>query len=232
MVLGTATPVFFPPVRGSPLSVNFNRDHSRNSLSGNYDQAYCYQRWSDSCNSPACNLHLEETRFRAKYIATPRRLVKPALQNIAFKRRLIAKRATLFCCLEGAGSREGEGWERFSRFPFWQQLMCGHTHWQDFCLFWFLSDVAFNSLCTVQNRFWQFYALKSSMLDERFDNHSLLRWPFIDSSCSNSTKDCTPQLPIFSSFADLGLFVLQLRASAPHMFNPPSTITDWDSDGI
>ena len=149
MVLGTATPVFFPLIRGSPpLSVNFNRDHSRNSLSGNYDQAYCYQRWSDSCNSPACNLHLEETRFRAKYIATPRRLVKPALQNIAFKRRLIAKRATLFCCLEGAGSREGEGWERFSRFPFWQQLMCGHTHWQDFCLFWFFSDVAFNSLCT------------------------------------------------------------------------------------
>ena len=122
--------------------------------------AFPYQRWSDSCNSPACNLHLEETRFRAKYIATPRRLVKPALQNIAFKRRLIAKRATLFCCLEGAGSREGEGWERFSRFPFWQQLMCGHTHWQDFCLFWFLSDVAFNSLCTVQNRFLTVLCLK------------------------------------------------------------------------
>ena len=110
--------------------------------------------------------------------------------------------------------------------------MCGHTHWQDFCLFWFLSDVAFNSLCTVQNRFWQFYAFKSSMLEERFDNHSLLRWPFIDSSCSNSTKDCTPQLPLFSPFADLGLFVLQLGASALHMFNPPSTITDWDSEGI
>ena len=55
---------------------------------------------------------------------------------------------------------------------------------------------------------------QSSVLDERVDIHSLHHWPFIDSSCSNSTKDCTiPTLLSSSSFASW--VYLSAAAAAP-----------------
>ena len=55
----------------------------------------------------------------------------------------------------------------------------------------------------------------SSVLDERVDIHSLHHWPFTDSSCSNSTKDCT--IPIL--FPPAEFICLAAAAAAPHIFS-------------